>query len=183
MEPKELAEKFKAKAAAKASENEAAKVALEEKRADAAKVEEEEAVKRAFELVVVPYFDECRATFPPNEFAFDTQTDANDGRPLGVSFKIGKEPDVRITSTLGKIEVSLSGSPFADGARSVDARQFYSDCGRLDEGKAFETGRIDNRSRREWLKGASSMPNAIKRTEACRALMVAFPPHACPMAD
>jgi len=124
MEPKELAEKFKAKAAAKASKNEAAKVALEQKRADAAKVEEEEAVKRAFEVVVVPYLDECRATFPPNEFVFDTQTDANDGRPLGVSFKIGKEPDVRITSTLGKIEVSLSGSPFADGARSVDARHF-----------------------------------------------------------
>ena len=113
MEPKELAEKFKAKAAAKASKNEAAKVALELKRADAAKVEEEEAVKRAFELVVVPYLDECRATFPPNEFAFDTQTDAND-----------------------------------------------------DEGKAFETGRIDNRPRPEWLKEASSMPNAIKRSEA-----------------
>jgi hypothetical protein len=73
MEPKELAEKFKAKAAAKASKNEAAKVALELKRADAAKVEEEEAVKRAFELVVVPYLDECRATFPPNEFVFDTR--------------------------------------------------------------------------------------------------------------
>ena len=54
MEPKELAEKFKAKAAAKASKNEAAKVALEQKRADAAKEEEEEAVKRAFEVVVVP---------------------------------------------------------------------------------------------------------------------------------
>lgn len=110
MEPKELAEKFKAKAAAETTN-------IDRERADIEK--SDDAVKTAFEKVVVPYLNECRAAFPPNRFVFAIlQSDANDGRPLGVSFRIGKGLEVKITSTVGRIKVNTSGSPFAGNTGS-----------------------------------------------------------------
>jgi hypothetical protein len=118
MEPKELAEKFKAKAAAETTNKEAAQAALDRERADIGKADD--AVKTAFEKVVVPYLNECRAAFPPNQFVFAIfQSDANDSRPLGVSFKIGKGLEVKITSTVGRIKVNTSGLPSLIGEDSL----------------------------------------------------------------
>jgi hypothetical protein len=130
MEPKELAEKFKAKAAAETTNKEAAQAALDRERADIGKADD--AVKTAFEKVVVPYLNECRAAFPPNQFVFAIfQSDANDSRPLGVSFKIGKGLEVKITSTVGRIKVNTSGSPFADRGGFVDTGSFIRSVGDL----------------------------------------------------
>jgi hypothetical protein len=105
--PKELAEKFKAKTDAAVAERERqshlAGEHIEKRNADI------EHCKRAMESNVLPFMVELKQHLGEDQFTFAPQIDMRDHKPVGVSFKIGDGGTTTISTALGNILVTRGG--------------------------------------------------------------------------
>jgi hypothetical protein len=120
MDAHQLAEKFRAKVAAAATEKDhQVDVASEnaQKRSD-----DVEHCKNALEHHVIPLLSELQHELGEKQFSFASQIDLQDHRPVGVSFRIGDGAATHIATAFGNIIVTRSGS----GGSSKGIQHVYS---------------------------------------------------------
>jgi hypothetical protein len=107
MNPKELADKFKAKTGAAVVEREhQSDLATENIQKRGADVEY---CKRAMESNILPFLSELKEHLGEDQFTFAPQIDMQDHKPVGVSFRIGDGGTTTITTALGNIVVTRAG--------------------------------------------------------------------------
>jgi hypothetical protein len=109
MDPKILASKFAKKAAEETNEKETKKAAEAESQAALVRLSEDG--KRAIAEVVIPYFNDIKAQFPPDQFSYDVQVDTKDHKPVGVSFTLGKGPLIVISTYFGRVTITQTNTP------------------------------------------------------------------------
>jgi hypothetical protein len=136
MNAQELAQKFRGKVAAAASE-------LERREGVAAdhsgnRLDDVPHIKIALAEHVVPFLNELKQHFGKDQFSFALQVDL-DHKPVGVSFKIGDGAPTIITTAFGNIVVTrLGASGSSKGVAFVyppDAEPYISHSGDLTRDK------------------------------------------------
>lgn len=107
MNAEELARKFKEKVSTAVAEKEKQSgIAAENQEKRTADMEY---CRQAMEREVLPFLEECKHHFGPDQFSFSVQIERNDHRPIGVSFAVGNGALTSITTTFGNIVVTRAG--------------------------------------------------------------------------
>jgi hypothetical protein len=137
MNAEELANKFRAKIAAAAVEQDRQTgIAAENASKRTADIEH---CKNALEREVLPFLKELQQHLGDAQFSFAPQIGLNDHRPVGVSFKIGGGAPISITTAFGNIIVTrFGGSGTKKGMSYVyspDVEPYISNSGDLTRAK------------------------------------------------
>jgi hypothetical protein len=104
-DPKDLAQKYAAKLAAKADEE--AKRRAEDEAARSKVLAAEREGKKALAEVVIPYLTAVRNEFPADRFWFEAAlVDERDHKPTAVRLRIGGGPVVQIAMNFGRVAIS-----------------------------------------------------------------------------
>ncbi len=104
MNPTDLAARYTQKLAAIEAEKARTKATLDAQRSQLTAAMD--AIKSAMEKVAIPYLASVKAAFPAGDFDFVVGSDALDGRPLILTFRIADGLSYRIDGSTGAINVT-----------------------------------------------------------------------------
>jgi hypothetical protein len=137
MNAEQLANKFKQKTSAAVAEKDRQDVISGQDRET--RTADADHCRNAMERELIPFLEELKHHFGPDQFSFATQIERNDHRPVGISFIVGNGAATTINTAFGNIVVTragdsgtMKGVPFV---YAPDAEPYISNSGDLTRDK------------------------------------------------